>query len=59
MLGVSQPKVTHLMSLLLFAPTIQEAILTEKLTPKDKELRELARLQEWRAQESSIRTTDL
>ena len=55
MLGVSQPRVSHLMGLVLLAPKIQETILLGRLAPKDKELRELARVAEWRTQESSIR----
>jgi len=49
-LGVSQPRLTHLMSLLLLAPTIQEAILAGTITPGDKQLRRLARVAEWREQ---------
>ncbi len=59
MLGVSQPRMTHIMSLLLLAPAIQEAILRGEVAPKDKELRALARVAEWRVQETSIRTTGL
>ena len=55
MLGVSQPRMTHLMGLLLLAPAIQEAILVGEIAPKDKELRKLARLLEWQAQERRIR----
>ncbi len=54
MLGVSQPRISHLMGLLLLAPVIQDAILMGRIAPKDKELRELARVAEWRAQEISI-----
>jgi hypothetical protein len=50
MLGVSQPRMTHLMGLLLLAPAIQEAILLGELVPKDKELRALARVAEWAEQ---------
>ena len=50
LLGVSQPRLTHLMSLLLLAPTIQEAILAGTVTPGDKQLRKLARVAEWREQ---------
>ena len=50
MLGVSQPRLTHLMSLLLLAPQIQDAILAGTITPPDKKLRELARIAEWREQ---------
>ncbi len=49
-LGVSQPRLTHLMSLLLLAPTIQEAILAGTITPGDKTVRRLARAAEWREQ---------
>ena len=49
-LGVSQPRLTHLMSLLLLAPTIQEAILAGTIAPGDKQLRRLARVAEWREQ---------
>ena len=55
MLGVSQPRMTHLMGLLLLAPAIQEAILAGELAPKDKELRGLARVAEWETQESAMR----
>ena len=51
MLGVSQPRMTHLMSLLLLAPAIQEAILLAKIAPRDKKLRELARVAAWETQE--------
>ncbi len=50
LLGVSQPRLTHLMSMLLLAPTIQEAILAGTVTPGDKQLRKLARVAEWREQ---------
>lgn len=50
MLGVSQPRLTHLMSLLLLAPQIQDAILAGTIKPQDKKLRELARIAEWREQ---------
>jgi len=52
MLGVSQPRVTHLMSLLLLSPAIQEEILMGRIAPGDKELRRMARVAEWRQQES-------
>ena len=55
MLGVSQPRMTHLMGLLLLAPVIQEAILVGEMAPKDKELRRLARVAVWRDQESAMR----
>jgi len=50
MLGVSQPRLTHLMSLLLLAPQIQDDILAGTIAPPDKKLRELARIAEWREQ---------
>ena len=53
-LGVSQPRLTHLMSLLLLAPTIQEAILAGTIAPGDKQLRKLARVAEWREQIAGI-----
>lgn len=55
MLGVSQPRMTHLMGLLLLAPVIQEAILLGTLAPGDKELRELSRVASWDAQAAQIR----
>jgi predicted XRE-type DNA-binding protein len=54
LLGVSQPRLTHLMSLLLLAPTVQEAILAGTLAPADKKLRRLARMAEWQAQVASL-----
>ena len=57
MLGVSQPRMTHLMGLLLLAPAIQEAILLGEAAPRDKELREMARIAEWEAQESWVRAS--
>lgn len=50
LLSVSQVRITHLMSLLLLAPTIQEAILAGTITPGDKQLRQLARVADWREQ---------
>jgi hypothetical protein len=50
LLGVSQPRLTHLMSLALLAPQIQEAILLGELAPGDKQLRALARIADWSAQ---------
>lgn len=50
LLGVSQPRLTHLMSLRLLAPVIQEAILAGTVSPPDKKLRRLARIAEWREQ---------
>lgn len=52
MLGVSQPRMTHLMALTLLAPGIQEAILMGETLARDKELRGLARILEWDAQQS-------
>lgn len=56
MLGVSQPRMTHLMGLLLLAPAIQEAILLGKIAPTDKELRELSRVASWETQAAQIRS---
>ena len=53
MLGVSQPRLTHLMSLLLLAPSIQEEILLGTRVLKDKQLRELARIPDWTGQDPS------
>lgn len=50
LLGVSQPRLTHLMGLLMLAPQIQDAILLGKLDLGDKVLRRLARVAEWREQ---------
>lgn len=50
LLGVSQPRLTHLMSLTLLAPEIQAAILAGTIAPSDKHLRQLARVAEWPAQ---------
>ena len=50
LLGVSQPRLTHLMSLTLLAPEIQAAILAGTIAPGDKQLRQLARVAEWPAQ---------
>jgi len=47
LLGVSQPGLTGLLSLLLLAPTIQQAILAGMLAPGDKELRRMARIAAW------------
>jgi hypothetical protein len=56
LLGVSQPRLTHLMSLMLLAPTIQEAILAGTIAPGDKHLRRLARVAEWREQLAMLAT---
>lgn len=58
MLGVSQPRLTHLMGLLLLAPAIQEAILLGEVMPKDKQLRQMARVAEWDVQQSFLRSTN-
>ena len=50
MLGVSQVRLTHLMSLRLLAPSIQQSILSGQCETPDKQLRELARTVDWRAQ---------
>jgi len=50
LLNVSQVRITHLMSMLLLAPTIQEAILAGTIAPGDKQLRQLARVADWREQ---------
>lgn len=47
LLGVSQPRLTHLMGLMLLAPEIQAAILAGTIAPGDKQLRQLARVAEW------------
>jgi hypothetical protein len=55
MLGVSQARMTHVMSLLLLAPELQEELLFERLAPGDKKLRRIARIAEWRDQASALR----
>jgi hypothetical protein len=50
MLGVSQVRITHLMSLLLLAPQTQAAILAGTIAPGDKQLRQLARIADWSKQ---------
>jgi len=52
MLGVTQARMSHLMGLLLLAPTVQEAILWDEIRPRDKELRGMARVAEWQQQEA-------
>lgn len=47
MLAVSQPRITHLMGLLLLSPAIQEEILLGRIAPSDKELRRMARVADW------------
>jgi hypothetical protein len=54
MLGVSQPRLTHLMGLLLLAPEIQTAVLFDELRFGDKELRVLARTADWREQTAYV-----
>ena len=55
MLGVSQPRLTHLMGLLLLAPKIQTAVLFDELRFGDKELRALARIADWNEQMARVR----
>ena len=50
MLAVSQPRITHLMGLLLLSPAIQEEILLGRIAPSDKELRRMARVADWAEQ---------
>jgi hypothetical protein len=47
LIGVSQPRLTHVMGLLLLAPQLQEAILFGTVTLGDKQLRRLARMAAW------------
>ena len=54
LLGVSQPRMTHLMSLVLLAPQVQETILLARCAPGDKELRRLARIPEWSEQLAAL-----
>ncbi len=54
LLGVSQPRLTHLMSLTMLAPPIQEAILAGTIAPGDKQLRRLARIASWREQLAAL-----
>lgn len=54
LLGVSQPRLTHLMALRLLAPAVQEAILFDELAFGDKELRALARIADWTAQAAAV-----
>lgn len=56
MLEVSQPRITHLMSLLLLSPAIQEEILLGRIAPGDKELRRMARVAIWSDQASRTQT---
>jgi predicted XRE-type DNA-binding protein len=54
LLGVSQPRLTHLLSLTMLAPTIQEAILAGTVVPGDKQLRRLARIADWTEQIAAL-----
>ena len=54
LLGVSQPRLTHLMGLLLLDPEIQTAILFDELRFGDKELRALARVADWSEQRAFV-----
>ena len=47
MLAVSQPRVTHLMGVLLLSQAIQEEILMGRMAPGDKERRRMARVAVW------------
>jgi hypothetical protein len=55
MLGISQPRLTHVMSLMLLAPEIQAAILLGEMHFGDKELRALARVADWDEQMAQLR----
>lgn len=55
-LGVSQPRMTHVMALLLLAPGIQEAILLGEITIREKALRDLARVASWDEQRERLRS---
>ena len=54
MLGVSQPRLTHLMALLLLAPEIQNAILLGDMPFGEKELRAMARVADWHEQKAMV-----
>lgn len=54
LLHVSQPRLTHLMSLVLLAPQIQEAILLGNVTLGDKQLRRIARITTWNEQMAAL-----
>jgi predicted XRE-type DNA-binding protein len=54
LLGVSQPRLTHVMAMRLLAPAVQEAILFDELAFGDKELRTLARIADWNAQAAAV-----
>jgi hypothetical protein len=55
MLRVSQPRLTHLMGLLLLAPEIQTAILLGEMAFGEKDLRVLARIADWNQQLAPVR----
>jgi hypothetical protein len=57
-LGISQPRMTHLMGLLLLAPDIQQAILLGELAFGDKELRALSRIADWGEQKARVAGTE-
>ena len=50
LLNVSQPRLTHLLSLTLLAPQIQEGLLFGTAKLGDKHLRQLARIADWKSQ---------
>lgn len=54
LLGVSQPRLTHLMALTLLAPQVQEAILAGTVALTDKQLRRLSRMPLWSDQLAAI-----
>jgi hypothetical protein len=54
LLGVSQPRLTHLMGLLLLAPSIQERILFGEIEPGDKVLRRVTRSASWEEQIATL-----
>ena len=54
LLGVSQPRLTHMMGLLLLAPAIQERILFGEIVPGDKLLRRVTQLAGWEEQISAV-----
>ena len=54
LLSVSQPRLTHLMGLLLLAPQVQEAMLFGTVKLGDKQLRRLSRIAEWPEQLAAL-----
>ena len=54
LIGVSQPRLTYLMSLTLLCPQVQESLLFGTTRFGDKELRRLARIAEWREQIAAL-----